>query len=410
MEITGQDNSFVTDFENASVDLADVVDDVIEPLPYKLISADSHVIEPPGCYVDNIDPKYRDIAPHSIKSENGGDVYVVDGLPTKIPMGGLSSAGVLDRSGPSDSKTYDELPRGGFDGKARAEIQDRDGIAGEIIYPSVGMVICNHPDPDYKKACFDAYNLWLQEFQSAAPDRIFGVGQTAVRSVKEAVEDIRRIKEMGFHGVMMPGEPATEFDYDDPAFDELWEAAIDLELPLSFHILTSRQDGANVDRNSKGNYRGKSKANFHHTLIRANQDIIALLIWGGVFKRFPELKIVCVEADAGWAPHFMYRMDHWYNRYQRFRYDSPEEDIGQQPSRYFRENIYLTFQDDFIAFQNINLMNEERLLWANDFPHGDSLWPWSRQVLGRMTKGLTEHQKRRVLRDNVKELYNLHTA
>src|SRR5260370_1337581 len=84
---------------------------------------------------------------------------------------------------------------------------------GEISSPSVGMLLCNHPDKDYKRACFEAYNRGLQEFQSAAPDRIFGTAQTAVRSVKETVEDLRRAKAMGFRGVMMPCEPATEVDY-----------------------------------------------------------------------------------------------------------------------------------------------------------------------------------------------------
>ena len=44
---------------------------------------------------------------------------------------------------------------------------------------------------------------------------------------------------------MMPGEPATwsedgSGDYDDPMWDPFWQAAIDLGLPLGFHILTSR--------------------------------------------------------------------------------------------------------------------------------------------------------------------------
>jgi len=272
------------------------------------------------------------------------------------------------------------------------------------------MLICNHHDPDYKKACFDAYNRWLQEFQSAAPERIYGIGQTAVRSVKEAVEDFRRIKEMGFHGVMMPNEPSTEFDYDDPAFDELWEAAIDLKLPLSFHVLTSRRDGSNIGVNrtggvaTKGGHRGQSKANFHHQIIRANQDLIALFIWGGVFKRFPDLKIVCVEADAGWAPHFMYRMDHFHSRYQ---YVFELDKTARWPSEYFMENVYLTFQDDFVAFHTVDLMNPERLLWASDFPHSDSLWPWSQQMLARLTKGLSEETKKLILRDNVIQLYGL---
>ena len=70
------------------------------------------------------------------------------------------------------------------------------------------MLLCNHPDGDYKKACFDAYNLWLSEFQSHAPDRLIGQGQTALRSVDEGVRDLQQIKGLGLHGVMLPGHAA----------------------------------------------------------------------------------------------------------------------------------------------------------------------------------------------------------
>ena len=76
--------------------------------------------------------------------------------------------------------------------------QDKDGVAAEIIYPTVGMLICNHPDFDYKKACFDAYNRWLQAYCSHEPDRLVGMGQTAMRTVKEGIDDLERIKAMGF--------------------------------------------------------------------------------------------------------------------------------------------------------------------------------------------------------------------
>jgi len=34
-----------------------------------------------------------------------------------------------------------------------------------------------------------------------------------------------------------------------------------------------------------------------------------------VLERFPALKIVLAENDTGWLPHFMYRLDHTYERY-----------------------------------------------------------------------------------------------
>ena len=94
----------------------------------RIVSADSHIMEPADLWEKNL--------PASLK-----------GKYPKYPA----------RNSPGEKP-------GGWDPKARLADQDKDGVAAEIIYPTVGMLICNHPDIDYKKACFDAYNLWIAEY------------------------------------------------------------------------------------------------------------------------------------------------------------------------------------------------------------------------------------------------------
>lgn len=378
-------------------------------IPSQLVSADSHVTEPPGCYIDRIDPAYRDRAPRVSTDRDGGDGFTIDGMPGSIPMGIVAAAGKEPRDIKKGETLFADLHRGGWNGAARVLDQDRDGIAAEIIYPSVGMVLCNHPDADYKHAAMWAYNRWLhEEFCAAAPERLLGMGQTAVRSVAEAVEEFRQFKEMGFKGVMMPGNPATEEDYDHPSFDPLWRAAVELGLPLSFHILTSRQDGANSvgGAGNRGGHRGPPQ-NASQALLKSIQDIIGVFIWGRVFERHPELRMTCVEADAGWAPHFAYRMDHGYKRH---RFWMKMGDMAKLPSEYFFENVYLTFQDDWTALKMARMMNPRRLMWANDFPHSDSTWPWSQELLKGQTAHLSAQEKAWILRDNAVELYGIKLA
>src|SRR3546814_4764233 len=81
------------------------------------------------------------------------------------------------------------------------------------------------------------------------------------------------------------------------------------------------------------------------SIVRGCQDIMAMLVFGGVFERHPGLKVVCVEADAGWVPHFMYRMDHAFNRHRYWL--KPGADLTRLPSEYFADHIYVTFQDDW---------------------------------------------------------------
>ena len=79
--------------------------------------------------------------------------------------------------------TFADVPAGGWQAAARLEAQDRDGVIAEVLYPTMGMVLCNHPDSALPDALFQAYNRWLAELVAEAPTRLYGIGQTALRTV-----------------------------------------------------------------------------------------------------------------------------------------------------------------------------------------------------------------------------------
>jgi predicted TIM-barrel fold metal-dependent hydrolase len=362
----------------------------------KPISADSHITEPPNCYLDFIDPAFRDRAPRIKALPGVGDAFVIEGMATPVPLGLLAAAGKDPAKITVDGVAFEDLWRSGWDPKYRLADQDLDGVAAEMIYPTVGMLLCNHPDFDFKKACFEAYNRWLAGYCSEAPDRLHGLAQVSMRSPADGVAELEAVKAMGFKGVMMPGEPAVE-DYDSPLYDPVWAAAVELGLPLSFHILTTRS--GSLGQNPRG-----PRINGFLSIIRGCQDIMGMLIFSGVFDRHPDLKIVCVEADAGWVPHYMYRMDHAYKRH---RYWMKAPPLKRMPSEYFAEHIYVTFQDDWVAFKTKDLCNVRRLMWASDFPHSDSTWPNSQEMLAEHTRSLTTEERNWICRDNVAGLYGL---
>jgi predicted TIM-barrel fold metal-dependent hydrolase len=367
-------------------------------LSYPIISADSHITEAPDTYSRHIEARFREQAPRIVSHDQLGDVFVIEGMKRPVPLGLVAAAGKPAEEIRVTGTKFEDLHRGGWDPEARIADQQRDGVAAEVIYPTVGMVLCNHSDFDYKSACFAAYNRWIAEYCSAHPARLLGVGQTAMRTPRDGIADLRAIRALGLRGVMLPQDPAVE-DYDSRAYDEFWEEAIALELPVSFHILTGRDE---ITR-SRG-----PRMNAFLQIIRGCQDIIGMLVLGGVFERHPNLKVVCVEADAGWVPHFMYRMDHAYKRHRYWL--PPGQELSKLPSEYLRENVYTTFQDDWVAFDVANLMNWRRLLWANDFPHSDSTWPWSQAMLAEQTTKLTAEQREAILCSNVASLYGIDLA
>ena len=85
--------------------------------------------------------------------------------------------------------------------------------------------------------------------------------------------------------------------------------------------------------------------------------------------------------------------------------NAPE--LSRMPSEYFGENVYLTFQDDWVAFKVRNLGNINRLLWANDYPHSDSTWPGSQQLLREHSEGMTDGELNLIVHDNAAALYGV---
>jgi predicted TIM-barrel fold metal-dependent hydrolase len=373
-----------------------------EIMKYRPISADSHMTEPVGMYAEYMSPAFRDRAPKLVEGAHG-EMLVLEGVSTQVPLGTLASAGRDPKDILFKKNRAEDLDPAGWEPAERLKRQDEDGIFAEILYPTVGMVISQVADPDLQSDMILAYNRWMTDFCAHDTTRLIGIGQTPCVSPSQTIADLRRMKAQGFRGAYLPGYPIWPTDYDHEDWNPVWEACVEQELPICFHVFGGKKPGSN-DWQDTG--RGPAICGWHQ-ILRDNQDLIGMFIFGGVFERHPGLKMVSVEADAGWAPHFAYRMDHMYLRH---RYWQKAIMLKEMPSHYFFKNVWLTFQDDVVAFKTIDLMNVDRIMWANDYPHSDSTWPWSHALLREQTAGLTEHQKHRVLHDNVKELYKLDIA
>jgi len=358
-----------------------------------VISADSHISETEDCFRE-IESKFESRRPRQHYDEKRGAVLEIADLGVKIPMGIICTAG-RDPSEFAKPVRWEELHPAGYDPRERLKIQDEEGVVAEVLYPSLGMVLCNHPDNEYRAACFAAYNRWLAEFCSTSPDRLIGMPLLGMHSPQEALQELQEAKRAGFRGIMLPGHPVVE-DYDHACYDDFWRACVDLGMPVSFHILTTR-DGI-MER-----VRG-SKLVHQIVTVRGVQNIILMMILGGVFDRHPHLKVVCVESDGGWVPHFKFRMDH---AYERHRFHLPTEPLQKMPSCYFDENIYVTFQDDYSIKQVKSGLNMQRVMWASDFPHSDGTYPRSREVIGEVTEGMSERDTANLLYNNAAQLYGI---
>ncbi|MGH7985555.1 MAG: amidohydrolase family protein [Candidatus Binataceae bacterium] len=365
-------------------------------LPQRIFSADSHVVEPADVWTARIDARFRDRAPHIIDQvgHRKGDFFVAEGL-SPFPVAAFAVAGVDPREFREKMQHgYPGVRPSAWDPRDRIQDQERDGVRGEVLYPSLAMQLFQLEDGALRAACFRAYNDWLADYCSHDATRLAGVALIALDEPGEGVRELGRAAGKGLRGAMIWGEQPAERPYGDPAYDRFWAAAQDLGLPVSLHILTERKPSGDRSTGVMAYY-----PSLHHGV----QKSLAGLIFGGVLERFPRLQVVSVENDIGWIPHFLQRLDHSYEKYRYLE----KQVIPHRPSDYFHRQVRATFQDDRVGVVTREFIGVGNLMWASDFPHSDSTWPRSREVIERDFAGVPEDEVRKIVANNAAAVYGL---
>ncbi len=359
---------------------------------YPVISADSHVIEPPDTWTDRVERKHRDRTPHIVRGPER-DTWVCEDVDL-LNVGTMASAGKRSEDLAAlraRGRFETSIPRGSYIAKERLPDMAEDGVDAEVVYPTLTMRLYGLQDLDLQAALFDAYNRWLVEYCAGLPDRLKGIGVISLRSVEQAVGELHRVKELGLAGAMIGISPEDETEYGRPAMDPFWRTAQDLGLPLSLHILTEKKQ-------AKG--RNLSAAISDCMYV---QRTVGNMVAFGVFQRFPKLKVISAESDSGWAPYFMERLDYLVERRRSIYNINYTSD--RKPSEWVKSNLWLTFMRDRSGVEMRHHIGTDKLMWSSDYPHGDSTWPDSRKILAYLFEGVPDADRRKIVYENVKQLY-----
>jgi predicted TIM-barrel fold metal-dependent hydrolase len=358
---------------------------------FNLVSSDSHVVEPPDLWTERVAPAFRARAPHVQRDENGEDAFFCDGQRLLAPAA-MSQAGKAD---PDRDRSVNAVYRGAFDPKARLADMARDGVDAEVVYPSIAMRIFAVPDPSLQQACFEAYNSWAAEFCKGVPGRFQGVAVIALEDIEQAVAEARRARDLGLAGLMISIAGDDPNLYGDASYDRFWAVAEELGMPVSLHIITNQKPITfNV---------------ISDTLAMVDvMQALTNMVFGGVFDRFPKLKVVSAENDGGWVGYFMERMDRVFTEPRRNkRRNYPINGKGMLPSEYMRRNVALTFIRDRTAVEARHWIGVENLMWSSDYPHNDSTWPNSQATLDYVFAGVPDTDRSLIAAGNAERLYGL---
>ena len=278
----------------------------------RMVSSDSHVVEPAGLWTERMDSKFGDRIPHLVQGESFYRWHC-----------GEQEMGVLGGVGANTGERFDnpqEMVReakfadvrpGGYDPHLHIADIESDGVYGDVVYPSIGMQLYSSvAEPELRLAIFSAYNDWLAEYCSPYPGRLKGVPVIMVeQDVDFGVAQLRRAAEQGFSAAMISAYPLRWNQYDQPKYDPFWAAAEEMSMSLSMHQLMNQPDPAQGEEDSlllQIDAADRVNMEFYVRLS------LPRMVYSGVFERFPKLKVTNVENDAGWLPYFLYSLDRTY--------------------------------------------------------------------------------------------------
>ena len=364
-------------------------------------SCDSHVVEPPEVF-EGLEKQFGSRAPQVLRNEKGERNAVTLGR-FPVPVGRFGIAGHRLDDPATDElirRGYEGLNQGVFDPGARLKEQEQDGIVGEVMYPSINMVTFSLPDREVAHAVFRRHNDWIRDYCSQDPERLIGVACLPLPDVDEAVAELERVAAMGIRGVAIPCTDPADKPYFHPDYEPFWSAAEAAGLPITMHIFT----GTTWDMGFPPHWGTPATSIMGYALAYAGVAVtVGHLIYGGVAERHPGLRFVAAEFETGWVAHFLQRLDH--ATYRARGEASP--DLTAEPSEYFRRQFFVTFEDDEIGVRTRDVIGVDNMLWGNDYPHHDSIWPRSMEVIGRIFDGVPDDEKVRMTSGNVIQLYGI---
>ena len=365
------------------------------------VDADGHVLEHPSKMLEYAPSEYRDRIWHVETDGTGREWVVWDGSRDPANYFALAGSGGLSAEEQAKVATgerrYTEIRPGAFEPEPRIE------------------------DLDLAVAQCRAYNDWLVDFCSYAPDRLFGIAIIPQQDVDAAAAEIRRASKLpNLVGTFIRPNPVVEWKhFHDPVYDPMWRAASDAGWPIGLHpYLAGDVPGAveglrlNEVQSEASILRYQSRMNirniFYTQAIGNPVDMmtsLAFLLAGGVCERFPELRFIVLETNGGWITPWMERLDH---NAKTFPWDVPDSKLA--PSEYFRRQCYVSFDADeetlAIAAES-PYVGASRIIWASDYPHPDAKFPGTVDELLDNIGDLDTEAQQDIAWRNAQRLYRL---
>ncbi len=374
----------------------------------KIIDCDRHVLEPADIWDNYLEPSYRH---HNVKTPGwfsfGTTIASVPssrvgtgGMVQPEPPAALKHVG-MDRHPMWRGKFKDSMFRG-FDNVAYINDMDREDVDVAVLFTSIGLYATyrNDIDPGLAAAMSRAYNNWLHDYCSLAPDRMKGVCLLPFQDVEMAQEELRRaVAELDMVGIFWRPNPVLGRRVSDGAYDPLFAMCDEMEVPMCSH--EGQQELLPYFVQARNNNMFTRHSTSHP--MEQMGSFLALAS-DGVFDRFPKFRASFLESGSGWLPYWIERLDVMHdNPILRDGYQGKE-----RPSEYFNQGrcyVSCESREETIPLLG-RLCGEDTLMWASDYPHPDDMENFPNTVGGLFENDhISQDFRGKVLWDNPARFY-----
>ena len=371
-----------------------------------IIDADGHTQIPQEVFDKYLDKEFYRNRPRFVTFDDGRGFYLIEGRLITKPFGwGPGTPGSIANSTPT--LAVKDLDLSNVPGRL-ADL-DLEGIELQVIYPNVLMSINSLEHAGLATAIARAYNTWISERCAQSGGRLRFAAIVALQDPKAAAEELKHaVKSLGAVGVMVTGTIGTR-TLDHPELYPFWEIVEELDVGVGVHTVTGMYP--TVGQELFDHFWGAKAVSMPLTLTTA----MVSLVGGGIVDLFPKIRFGLLETGCGWLPYWVERMDEMHERGEKNprMYDGilnrkrPKSRI--KPSELFAEGRMVVSCEpgEIMLPAVINTVGDQCIMYASDYPHGDSKWP---ETVSRIRNaGFSQETQDRILGENAARLYDLRT-
>ena len=389
---------------------------------FEVFDSDSHVVEPKELWEKYLDPEYRVLGKHALWRENGrfdsylkvnGQVFRDSGNPN-IPRHAIWKPGMTwDDVGDLDPDVRHPQSEGASDPEARLRDMDAMGIDRAFLYPTwfaEGFHLVEDPDVSYALA--RAYNDWMADFCSTAPERLYAAAMVPLGNMDFALAELRRVAGIRcFRGAFIRPMFLEGHYFTHPYYDPLWAELESLGLTAAVHPTAGLW---NPEWTSHGPFIEKVKGRLNQTpglggggggafaggstddrqrvspatgMVPLGHPLAPLLshwldnhlfvastlIGYTVMERFPEMRVVMAHGKASWMEEVLEKMEA-STRVIPLQHYYP---VSTEPEETWEEGrVMLGFDAEERLIQELPYSFEKKIVWASHYPHHDTTSAW----------------------------------